>query len=762
MNRYFPQKRSNSRVVGLYLLLISFSMINSCSDGIRVKNLFNSAFVINSVSALDTLKILPDVIKYTGDTENSFYRFARNMRIHGHPNRRPTWVGGELGSFEITSGAKVHILDFNFKGTVQDVPLINVNQGELILENCDFDQLPSWAIHIGEAGSLELRNVRFSNLEKGAIRIEGGQVKIYDSQFDLGGETAIQASSGTLFEAHKVHLMNTMGTALDLNYVEEVWLDSVRIQDSFKDGLRLNGCDYTLLDNVALISNGRHGLVQNNSIISGLINLSAVGNLINGITMSNIDTLRVIQSEFVGNGASGASLRSVGSSRLSGLAVGHNGGTGVQFKQSKSVEIQGSTFQANLHQALVLDSLGTADIRQSRITNNGDGVQINSFSEVIFINNLLKSNSGSASEFSGGKSISFKKNLISENRSGLNVESVNSVQLDSNRIYLNVIGSDFRSIENLSSLGNQWERNESGTYFSEMGSIKSRNDRWISNTSTALEVLSAYDYFLSNAYFNNNRNAALLNQVSVKFESSNFDTSFGYSLKLMNGSATINESKFTNSPLGFNLSEGSKARVTQSQFKNNDESIIVGASSEISVSFSTISQTKIGIQIGNYGKVEVLSSRFDEIDDYCIDILDPHLQSLTLRQNIITRTGGILKSASNSGLIQVINNTFANNQASMSLMNGSLDRLDHNIFYKTAISDLKFMKSKASVRWNCFDIDNLLIYDEKIKSQNLFTDPIFEGDYFLHPQSKCLNGGENGLQIGALGIRTEKQPELKP
>jgi len=160
--------------------------------------------------------------------------------------------------------------------------------------------------------------------------------------------------------------------------------------------------------------------------------------------------------------------------------------------------------------------------------------------------------------------------------------------------------------------------------------------------------------------------------------------------------------------------------------------------------------------------VKVLSNRFDEIDDYCIDVLDPHLQSLTLQQNVMTRAGGILKSASNSGLIQVSNNTFANNQAGMSLMNGTLDRLDHNIFYNTALSDLKFMKSKASVKWNCFDIDNLLMDDERIKSQNLFTDPIFEGDYFLHPQSKCLNGGENGLQIGALGIHSEKRPELKP
>jgi hypothetical protein len=728
----------------------------------RVKNLFNSPFITNSVSVLDTLKVLPDVIKYTGDTEDSFYRFARNMRIHGRPNQRPTWVGGEQGSFEITAGARVHILDFNFKGTAQDVPLINVDHGELILENCDFDQLPSWAIHIGESASLELRNVRFSNLEKGAIRIEGGKVKIYDSQFDLVGETAVQASSGKLFEAHKVHLTNTMGTALDLNSVEEVWLDSVRIQDSFKDGLRLNRCGYTLLDNVALIGNGRHGLVQNHSTISGLINISAVGNLMNGISMRNVDTLRMVQSELVGNGAHGANLHTIKSSRMSGLSIGHNGENGIQLTRGENTELYGSTFQANLDWALVLDSLVTADVMGMTMVNNGAGIKATSFDTIKFKNNFLKSNSGSASEFSGGKSISFRNNLISENKSGLIIESVNTVQLDSNRIYLNVIGSDIRSIENMSSLGNQWERNQSGTYFSAMGSIQSRNDRWISNSSSALEVLSAYDYFLSNAYFNDNRNAVLLNQVSVKFESCTFDTSFGYSLKLMNGSATINESTFTNSPLSFKLSEGSKARVTQSHFKNNDESIVVGASSELSISFSTISQTKRGIQIGNYGKVKVLSNRFDEIDDYCIDVLDPHLQSLTLQQNVMTRAGGILKSASNSGLIQVSNNTFANNQAGMSLMNGTLDRLDHNIFYNTALSDLKFMKSKASVKWNCFDIDNLLMDDERIKSQNLFTDPIFEGDYFLHPQSKCLNGGENGLQIGALGIHSEKRPELKP
>ncbi len=765
MKEYRDTTNNRLTLINTWVILLLSTILISCSDGLRIKNLVNYPLSLSSLDALDTLKILPDVIRFTGSEQASFRNFEKNIRIQGQHDDRPMWTGMEQGCIKVSEEAKVHILDFNFRGVDGDTALIRVNSGRLILENCDFNDTGIWTIQVDSSGYLELRNVRFTNLGDGAIQLAGGQVKIFDSQFDLAGKTAIHATSGELLEAHNVILSNTMGTAVELNMVAEVWLDSVKVIDSFQDGIKLSNCDYVLLNHVESRENGQNGLTIHKSTISGLLNYLAIGNLVHGMVIKEVDTLRIVNSEFTGNGENGASLQSSSRSKLAGLKVGHNGGDGFNISGGNELLIHHSTFQANQTVALSVDSLNSVTIKHVSVANNKEGIQVRHFDDVLFRNNLLTSNGNAAAVFVDGSQLSSSVNLINENQNGMVIHNVQNVRLDSNKIVSNTMGTDFRSIARLNANDNIWEYNKSGSYSSDMGFIYSKRDRWISNMGNAFEILSAEDFILEKAELNGNGNGALLNQVSARIESSVFDSSKGFALKLMNGFLFVKESNFSSNATGIELAEGSRAKIVQSIFKKNELAVNDKASVSLSMSFSKVYKSRGGLQIGNYANAEILSNHFYEIDDYCIRVTGPHLQSLHLRQNVIHQTGGILWSDSNSGEIDISNNTFARNAMGLNLRQRTLGQLDHNIFFHSGDFEIDILKDQKLSRWNCFfpvSEEDHSDHSDNFEDLNLYADPHFDDKYYLNPQSPCLNGGENGMLIGALGVPPEKRPSLQP
>ncbi len=750
------------RLVGASIVIMMSLIISSCSTGLRLKNIINYPVMLSSLEALDTLSVFPDKVKFTSQREDSYRSFDRDIRIQGRQETRPVWISDSSGCFQVVAGAEVMIQDFNFQGTGTDTVLIKVESGGLILENCDFSSNDNWAIQVGEAGYLELRNVRFANFTLGAIKLDGGTIKIFNSEFDLAGQTAIYASSGKQFEAHQVLMTNTMGTGIELNSVAEVWLDSVKVIDSFQDGIHLNDCAFALFNQVESRKNGRNGLYIQNAVIGGLLGYYAIGNLVNGMVVEDVDTLRVLNSEFVGNGENGGRFTAVANTRMAGIQVGHNGSAGFQILGGEELRINQSAFLANPGQALKVDSIPSVQISYNSILNNRDGVSVSHFDQLEFKYNFIKSNSGKAILFSEGEQIIKTYNLIKENQNGLIVEDVQYLQLDSNIVESNKLGTDFRSIDRLAMQRNTWKANESASYFSDMGTITSDYDRWEANTEHAFEVLSAHEFILSNAVLTGNTNSALLNQVSVKLEACVFDSSAGYAVKLMNGSLKVNQSKFRSNTSGIILSEGSQAKIVQSEFSDTELAVDAEASVSLSISFCKVSQAQTGLQIGNYSKTEVLASTFHEIDDFCIVTTGPHLQSLYLRQNVISNAGGVLKSGSNSGTIDIFNNTFVNNQAGLVMREKTLNRLDHNIFFQTGMNDFSLLKEQTSVRWNCFTPESKINHPAGLIDQNLYADPVFEEQFYLSQQSPCLQGGEHGLLIGALGLSQEKRPGLRP
>lgn len=762
MKKHKMTKHSRFSHHGTWIILVLSILLSSCSHGLRIKNLVNYPLNLSSLDAIDSLKVSPDVIRYTGNDSPSFRNFDKDIRIQGRHDVRPVWIAQDQGCLKVSEAANVHILDFDFQGLVGDTALIRVSSGSLILENCDFSDTGIWTIQVDSSAYLELRNVRFTNLGDGAIQLGGGRVKIFNSQFDMAGKTAIHASSGGLLEAHNVILSNTMGTAMQLSSVEEVWLDSVKVMDSFQDGIKLKNCEYVLLNHVESKGNGQNGLTIEKSSISALLNYSAIGNLVHGMMIQDVDTLRVLNSEFVANGETGATIQAVNRSRMAGLSVGHNKGEGFRIRGGNELLIHHSIFQANQTVALNVDSVASAEIKHLSVANNGEGIQIRHFKDILFRNNLLTTNANTAVEFSDGNEVSASINLINDNQKGMLIHDVLHLELDSNRVASNALGTDFRSIATLNMSQNIWEDNKSGSYLSNMGFISSSQDRWVSNSGNAFEILSAKDFILAKAVLTGNGNGGLLNQASARLETCRLDSSGGFALKLMNGSLFVNQSEFYSNITGIDLAEGSRARIVQSNFKNNDLAIDVKASVSISMSFCKVYESRGGLRIGNYADAEILSNHFYEIDDYSVKLTGPHLQALHMKQNVINQTGGILWSNSNSGKIRISNNTFASNKGNFDLRPQTLSQLDHNIFYRSGHFELDILTDLKGSGWNCFFPKSEESHPETYRDLNLYVDPQFDEKYYLKLQSSCLNGGENGSLIGALGALSEKRPNLQP
>ena len=133
-----------------------------------------------------------------------------------------------------------------------------------------------------------------------------------------------------------------------------------------------------------------------------------------------------------------------------------------------------------------------------------------------------------------------------------------------------------------------------------------------------------------------------------------------------------------------------------------------------------------------------------------------------MRQNVISKTGGVLKSRASSGDIQLQSNTFANNKSGIVASNRSIRGLDHNIFYHTSIPDLQVLREDYLFVWNCIYPGTTSQQSASIESQNIYSDPDFSANHYLNPTSPCLHGGNNGLLIGALGAQPTTRPSLQP
>ena len=734
----------------------------ACSQGIRMKNLVNYPLVISNLSVLDTLKVTPEYVQYKGTKESQFRSMTQSIRIQGRHDLRPVWTSDNQGCLEVIDQAMVHILDFNFSGGQDDTTLIRVHSGTLILENCDFSSNDSWAIQVDSGAYLELRNIQFSDLRNGAIQMNGGIVKIFDSNFDSVGKTALSASQGDLLEIHGSIFRNTMGTAIDLHSVTEVWLDSTRVIDSFQDGIVMDSCDYILLNQMESRENGRNGLSLSNSKICGMMNHASLGNLVMGIDISRVDTLRILNSDILGNGETGGRIIGTKTIKLAGLRMGHNGGTGLIINQGNNLWINRSTFQANPQQGLQVDEIESILLDQISVVNNGLGMTLTRFDSLSLVNSLLSANRGKSAALSSGNQLSISKNLIKGNQSGLNIDNVLLLQLDSNRIEDNEVGSDMRSISRINMQNNTWVGNQTGAYFSQLGSLTSKQDHWLSHLSTGFEILSAKELVMSHVKLHNNRNGGLVNGASLRLESSTIDSTREIGLKLMNSNLVVGETTFENNGTAVELAQGSQARITQSHFSDNQMAIVTQPSVSLKLSFSTVTDSRNGIRVGNYGDVEILSNHFSTIDNYCIELSDPHMQGLLMRQNVIHQTGGILKSMSKSGVLDIYNNTFAQNNSGIVAPMRTLNRLDHNIFYQTTQYDFDLLKDPEVLQFNCFypavELDSTLFED----NSNLFTNPEFGPNFYLNSTSSCLNGGRDGLLIGALGNIPESRPTLNP
>ncbi|MCF7807244.1 MAG: right-handed parallel beta-helix repeat-containing protein [Candidatus Marinimicrobia bacterium] len=756
---------SKSRIIvplNAVLAFLLMIMVNSCSMGTRFKNLLNAPVDLVTVHALDSVSIVPDVVRFSGVGENGHHTFLSDTRILGRHKDRPMWQANERGALTVSSGARVRILDFNFRGAASTDTLIIVEDGTLLLENCDIWNPGGSGIYLGKGSALLLKNVRFSQVKEHAIYGEPGVVRLEDCRMDLGGNTAILADSTGLFEAHRVQVSGTMGRGIELNGCNEVWLDSVDVEDSFEDGVHINDCRYVLLEHLKTAKNGRNGLTVSNSGLSGFMGVSAVGNLVSGLAVSDIDTLKMTRVELIGNADQGGILQRVGRVRLADMVIGHNAVIGLVLEACEQVDMRYSTFQANLKLGLQADALGSFNMSMVSFLHNGAGLRVQSSDTLHISRSILKENKGDAIHLSDGESLTFTGNTLINNVNALKVKNFAQTNLDSNEFSGNDLGMDLRLSGHLDSHANIWDHNKVGLHLSEVYAVKSIDDRWVQNSDHAVESMSVADFVLQGAIIRHNRNGILFNDVSSKAEDCWIDTNAGFGLKGLNSNVAISNSHLRQNVTALELGDGSGARITQCIFKENLLSVLSDANSDLSLSFSTIEGGGSGLVMEDYAQAEIISNYIDNLDGYAVEISGPNIQSVYMRQNVVANSGGIIKSKSRNGRAEIENNTFAGNTQSFKMEKGTIGALDHNIFHATGSFDLDIVADLDDVQWNCFGADTSYSGYEALRAHNMFLDPKFGENYFLTAESPCLNGGNGGQLIGALGVQGISRPKLKP
>ena len=757
-NRPVKQTKSQPFRVG-YVVLVCL-LIQTCSSGLRLKNLAHIPVSVTSLSGMDTLRIQPDIIRYTGGGETEFRVFRRNIRLQGDHAERPVWRSDGTGCFRVENGARIHILDFNFDGRLAQGDVIQIDSGEVILENCDFTDGSGWMIHVGKQGKLVLRETLFRNLGRGAVTISGGSVLISDSRFVNTGETSIHATSATILKVTNTQVEGALSNGLDLNGVTEIWLDSTVIQGSFRDGIQMKGCDYAFISNVAVTENGQHGIAIEDARILGLLNLRSYGNLVNGAQLERIDSLRVVSSEFVGNGGDGANMINVDHSRMSGVHFGHNDHSGLVAEGGIELAIDLSRFQGNPGRGAHISGVEKVGLSKSQVIKNSVGISGVDFTGVTLMDNFFFSNKTTGLSIRSGQKLSSIRNRFQENELGLEFIDVLNTRFDSCHVEKNEQGSDFRSLAQITMRGNTWDSNESASYFSEIGTLDSENDRWSGNLSGGIEILSGSELRFSNTVMSRNRNSLTFNQSSVSLETCRIDSGTGTSIKGLNASLSITSSTFQGNENVLELNDGSRCEMIQSKVLESHSILKSQGAVDLLISYCDFRDLRKGIELGEYASLELLSSQFSEVDGYCIEVPRVPYESIHLRQNIMHHSGGILRAGKSSGDLKIISNTFSNLLGGLDADLGSQSEVKHNIFWNLDLGS--HIAQDPLVNYNCFPLADSSETLDGYENTNIFADPKFTSDYFLEPSSPCLIGGENNALIGARGINPIRRPELAP
>ena len=746
------------KVWTLSLVLI----IGSCSTGSHVRNILNAPIDIMRISSLDSVSVKPDVARYNGPGETVYHEFSRDIRLQGNHEQRPIWTGTEQGAFRVQDGATVHILDFNFTGGGGSDTLMSVEAGTLILENCDIYDLKGLGIFIAPEAMLEVRNTRFTRIGGVGIRSEGRYVRLWNSAFDMCGPSSLNIESAQIFEAHKVQIASTMGSGLQLNGCSEVWLDSVQVTDSFEDGMFIENSDFVLLENSRSNENGKNGLTLHNSVLSGLIGFSAVGNLVNGLSAESIDSLRLTHTEFVANGKHGAELRSIQNSTMVNVVAGHNGLDGVSLSQGRFSSIHHSTFQANLQTALKVNDLGEFNLLSSQLHKNTNGVAVETCDTVRIATSAISASPETGILVSGGTSLDISSTKFMGNGKGLRIEDLKTIRLHANLFQQQEQGVDIRVSQFMNSTSNEWVDNQSGLFLSEIEMVQSQNDKWLDHQELALEAIAIRDLLLTGSVVRGNRQGILLNQTSSKLEECQVDSTAGFGLKALNSSINLLASDLNGNVTAVELGEGSHGKITQTRFDDNLLALLTGASSDLTLSFSTVRGGHTGVLLDDFSDAQIISNRVESNSEQFLDLRGSTIRSLYLRQNVVTGSGRVMRSKSRSGDIALVNNTFADNETLMIMPERTIDDLEHNIFHRSGSLDPKWMKNLSDIQWNCFSGDTTLAANETLRASNLFVDPQLDENYYLTSPSPCVDGGRNGLQIGALGISSPSRPTLSP
>lgn len=751
------------RILYKLSLLLSLSLVvTSCATRSHLKNLLNIPTELASLRSMDSLRVQPDIVRLSDGVDTLHLTLSRDVRISGKPDNRAVWVGGEEGALIIDQGARVILTDINFRNPTSNKPLILVRHGQLTLENCDITDLGSHAIQVDSLANLSLKNVRFMGIAGHAVISKGQYLRVFGSTFVACGPAALKIGGGRLLEIHGSDFQRNLGSGIEIHGVHEILLDSVRVAESFEDGIRMSDCGYVLLESVETIKNGRHGYNIENSKILGQLNCLSTGNLVNGLISQNVDTLHLVNSEFLGNGQTGLSIKGLKEAKLGGLSVAYNGYDGVSLANGNSLTMEQSNFQVNRNAAVRVENLKTVLIEKIAALGSKSAMMISQVDTLTLLSNLIRSHAENGLFLDEGERMIFRSNQIEKSQRGIFVKNSAFVQMDSNTVRNNLVGATFRSSGTINLANNMWTGNETGVTGTGLVFLESNSDTWTDNRAVGLEVTDGSDLLLSNGLWSRNNQHIILHQSSTRLENSRLDTCVGQAIKVSNGRLSISQSHFIRNSVALDIGSGSQSSLVQSDFTNCDISIRVGESSKLSMNFSRVRDGHLGLDIKSYSDVELISNQFIRLGGEAIKVSGPHLQRLYLRQNVFAENNSIIYSAAVSGEIQIVNNTFVNNSGGLQMKPGTVTGFNYNIYTRMPVFDSTILEYPDRAANNCYDSKMIEAQKHQLLAKNIFGKPLLDENYHPLPDSPCIEGGENGTLIGALGVSRDPKLTLKP
>lgn len=744
------------RAIALSSLLL---LVAGCSTGARIRNLLQYPQKLTDLAALDTLKIRPVSIVFTGTEIDSHYIFGTKTKLVGDESIRPVWEAGTNGCFSVENGAQVYMSDLRFRAGGEDSLFIQVDSGSLVLENCDFTGGDGIAIRVEAGASLTIKNLSFEDLGQGAIENRGGSVTVTECSFENTGEYAIRSTHKGDIRVTHTNIQGGRGNGLRLEDQHIIWLDSLTIDAMGKDGIAISNSPYLYANRLTLKQNNRHGVYLKNVDLAVLGDILGSANKLDALCIEDIDSLTILNSELMGNGRSGLSVTSAGFCRIAGSRIGHNNQGGLRISSVGQVSIFKTGFVSNMLMAVEVSESQTITMEELTLSSNQAGLQVGGFDSMMLKNCLFLDNRQKAAYLTTGQELKLKSNLFRDNQRALNCRNIHTTLLDSNIFHGNVQAATFETIEFLNSTANQWLENDAAAYFGDLAKLRMQQDLWRGNRKTALEAMNVQGVMIEQTHFVQNHFSAILNQAPLILKGCTIDSSLGAGLKILNGQLTAERSGFSHNLTAISMGDGCKAEILQSQFKDNGTAISTSASVNLKFSYNLVAGGREGIVMGNYALAHLRANRFNEIDGYCFVSTSPHMRDLNMRQNVILKTGGVMNISSTSGDIHCRSNTFAENLSGIHVTPEILKVVEHNVFYETPflqpISDF----SRSRIEWNCIYPDTA---EDQLSESNIFADPMLTSNLYLREGSPCLGSRHGGMTIGALGGIPDVRPELDP